>query len=211
MFEGRRSFGALAWLATLQFFVAEAFAAAAFPTYNYRFNYISDLGAAHCAHVCSPRHAVMNASFVLQGVLILAGVASATAGRGLLSRFSTLSLAVSAIGVAVVGLAPEDVAPGCHYAGAAANLLGSNLGALGCGSSPGAGAAARSGVVAGALGLAGCAALGLHAYEGLGVGAAERIAAYPFVLWLAVNGAAALVSPRRGGPLSRAGGRAGSA
>ena len=177
--------GGLAWLCALQFFVAEAFAAAAVPGYSYFQGYISDLGA----DIGSPRHGWMNASFVLQAVLILTGLALGRARP----RAATTALAVCAVGVGVVGLAPEDVAPGWHYAGAAANLVGCNLGALLSGLAPRAGAAARTGIAAGAVGLAACGALGLHAYGGLGVGAVERLAAYPFVLWLAVNGASALM------------------
>ncbi len=180
----RARWGGLAWLCALQFFVAEAFAAAAVPGYSYRLGFISDLGA----DMGSPRHIWMNASFVLQGGLILTGLAWGRA-RPLLA---TLALAICAAGVALVGLAPEDSAPGLHYAGATANLVGSNLGALLSGLAPRAGFAARTGIVAGAVGLAACAALGLHAYAGLGVGTVERFAAYPFVLWLAVNGASAL-------------------
>jgi hypothetical membrane protein len=113
----------------LQFFAAEAV-----PGYDYRYGCISDLGAVGCADICSPRHALMNASFVLQSGLILTGFSLAPRAR----------------------------------------------------------VAARSGIAAGAVGLAACGALGLNACGGVGVGAVERLAAYLFVLWLAVNGASGL-------------------
>lgn len=187
MIERERA-GGLAWLCALQFFVAEAFAAAAVPGYSYRLSYISDLGAEACSEICSPRHSWMNASFGLQTALILTGLAL----RPVRPRLGALALAVCAVGAGVVGFAPEDFSPDWHYAGATANLVGSNIGALLCGLAPGAGRAARAGIVAGAVGLAACVALGLHAYGALGVGVVERLAAYPFVLWLAANGAAAL-------------------
>jgi hypothetical membrane protein len=189
MFDRRRA-GGLAWLCAVQFFGAEAFAAAAVPGYSYRFGFISDLGAA----MGSPRQGWMNASFVLQGGLIVAGVAG---GRDF-PLAARVALVVCALGAALVGLAPEDVAPGWHYLGAAANLVGCNIGALLSGLGPGAGRAARAGIAAGAVGLAACVALGAHAYGGLGVGTVERLAAYPFVLWLAANGAATLLGD--GGP-----------
>jgi hypothetical protein len=72
-----------------------------------------------------------------------------------------------------------------------------------CGLSPRAPRPARAGIAVGFVGLAACAALGLHAYGGWGVGTVERLAAYPFVLWLAANGAAALMGDG-GAPVARA-------
>ena len=174
MFDRRR--GGLAWVCALQFFALEVFAAAAVPGYSYARDYISDLGAPSL----SPRYLWMNASFVLQAGLILAGLAGGLA-RG---RAAKAALALCALGAALVGLAPEDVAPGWHYTGAALNLLGCNLGMMFTGR--------RAGLAAGGVGLAACAALGAHAYAALGVGTVERLAAYPFVLWLAFEGTAAL-------------------
>ena len=73
----------------------------------------------------------MNASFVLQGVLIVAGaiVVWPLFPRGALSRLALGLVAASGFGVAVVGLAPEDSMPGWHYLGAAENLLFCNAGA----------------------------------------------------------------------------------
>lgn len=197
---GRLRAAGLAWVACLQYFAVEAVTAAASPGYNYRFGYISDLGATECASVCSPRHGWMNASFVVQGVLIAAGLALAWSalGKSRLATFGKISLAVCAAGVALVGLAPENVAAGWHYFGATANLVGCNLAALALGLT---GASAlRAGAVAGVVGLAACLALALHADGGLGVGAVERLAAYPFLVWLAGSGAALVLHPisRRG-------------
>lgn len=178
--------GAWVWVACLQFFVAEAFAAAALPGYSYRFGFISDLGAQDSA-----RHAVMNGSFVLQGALIATGLALSwgALGRGGRALGGKVSLAVCALGVALVGLAPEDVASGWHHAGAASHLVASNLGAMLIGR--------RGGVVAGAIGFAACLALWAEVYGGLGVGIVERLASYPFLLWLAGFGAAVLIQANR--------------
>jgi hypothetical protein len=77
----REYFGAWAKLSVLQYFVAESAVIAAWAgpqPYDRRTGFISDLGAIHCGihegrDVCSPLHAVMNASFVVQGLGMLVG------------------------------------------------------------------------------------------------------------------------------------------
>ena len=69
--------GAALWTLCWQYFAAEAISIAGWPgRYSLSQNFISDLGAMGCApspDVCSPLHALMNGSFLLQGVLIVAG------------------------------------------------------------------------------------------------------------------------------------------
>ena len=192
-----RRWGGALWVGCLQFFVSEAVAAAGFAgSYTYSRNYISDLGALSCGAGCSPLHALMNASFALQGVLIIAGafVVWPLFLRGALSGLALGLIAASGLGVFLVGLAPEDFAPGWHYLGAAENLLLCNAGAalLGVallreGSAPGA-----VGLLSLAFGLIGLGGLGGLAFGfdfGLGSGGVERVAAYPFPLWIAGMGA----------------------
>ena len=71
-------FGGTFLLASLQYFIAEILTALSWTKVPYSFfhNYISDLGVPECVvlasrSVCSPAHAVMDASFILQGALIL--------------------------------------------------------------------------------------------------------------------------------------------
>ena len=196
-----RRWGGALWVGCLQFFVAEAIAAAGFSgSYSFRRNYISDLGALSCSGSagggCSPLHALMNASFVLQGVLIVTGAAVVWPlfPRGALSRLALVLIAASGLGVAVVGLAPEDATPGWHYLGAAENLLFCNAGAalLGVallreGTAPRAVGLLSLGF--GLIGLAGLAGLAVGHDFGLGAGGVERVAAYPFPLWIAGMGA----------------------
>jgi hypothetical membrane protein len=191
----RRRGGAL-WVGCLQFFVAEAIAAAGFAgSYSFRRNTISDLGALSCGAGCSPLHGLMNASFVLQGVLIFAGafVVWPLFPRGALSRLALGLVAASGLGVAIVGLAPEDSAPGWHYLGAAENLLFCNAGATLLGVALLREGTSRAvGLLSLAFGLIGLAGLGGLAAGhdfGLGVGGVERVAAYPFPLWIAGMGA----------------------
>jgi hypothetical membrane protein len=181
------------WVGCLQYFAAEAMAAAGYRGgYSVRRNYISDLGAVRCGGAgCSPLHPLMNASFLLQGALILGGAVLLRPlfPRGL-ARLALALVAASGVGVAVVGFAPEDAAPGWHYFGAAENLLLSNAGAAVIGA-----ALLRERRAVGLLslgfgltGLAGLAGLARGLDFGLGVGVIERMAAYPFPLWLAGMG-----------------------
>jgi hypothetical membrane protein len=192
-----RRWGGALWVGCLQFFVAEAVAAGGFVgSYEYRRNYISDLGALSCGENCSPLHSLMNASLVLQGALILAGAFMVWPlfPCGALSRLALGLVAASGFGVALVGLAPEDAALGWHYLGAAENLLFCNVGAvlLGVallreGSAPR--AVGLLSLAFGLVGLAGLGGLAIGYDFGLGLGGVERLAAYPFPLWIAGMGA----------------------
>jgi hypothetical membrane protein len=189
-----RRWGGALWVGCLQFFAAEAVAAAGFAgSYSFRRNYISDLGALSCSAGCSPLHGLMNASFVLQGVLIFAGalVVWPLFPTGL-AKLALGLVAASGLGVALVGLAPEDSMPGWHYLGAAENLLFCNAGAALLGVALLRGGASRAvGLLSRTFGLIGLAGLGGLASGhdfGLGLGGVERVAAYPFPLWIAGMG-----------------------
>ncbi len=188
---GRRArAGAWAWLGCLQFFVAEALSNLGWDgRYSYRTNYISDLGAV----LQSPRHSLMNSSFLLQGLLIAAGallLAPRESGRPR-QRWAQVSFVLAGLGVAVVGLCPEDSTPRLHVLGAALHfnlgIAGMLLWGVGCWK-----AARLEGAIA-LLG-AGMAALGetllfnKGAAAMLGAGLVERITAYPLPLVLAATG-----------------------
>jgi hypothetical membrane protein len=199
-----RKVGAILWICCLQYFVAEAIAIPGWrPHYSLSRNFISDLGAVTCGERCSRLHAVMNASFLLQGVLIVVGaiLASSMFPKG---RLWTLALALvggSGVGVFIVGLAPEDVHGGLHYLGAAENLLACNLGmaVMGVAMLSSRQTTTWLGATTLAAGLTGVGAVALlptHHYFGLGVGGMERVAAYPFPLWLAGLGSLLLRTGR---------------
>ena len=68
--------GGLCWLLSLEFFVGQAVAQAAWTGAPYTLvnNEVSDLGITVCEtvkgqYLCSPLHTLMNASFILAGVL----------------------------------------------------------------------------------------------------------------------------------------------
>jgi hypothetical membrane protein len=189
--------GAIAWVLAAQFFVAQVVIAWAWSgPFDLTERYISDLGNTVCGPypagsttlVCSPWYVWMNASFILLGVTMSAGA--------LLTRraFRPTRLAIAArvffvlagVGVALVGLFPENVNMTMHAAGAGMNFVLGNaalvLFGLTLGSDSG-----RSwrwfGFCAGCLGLAGTALFVAGAYLGLGPGGMERVAAYPMPIW----------------------------
>jgi hypothetical membrane protein len=161
-------------------------------------NNISDLGATTCGpltigdyrtEVCSPWHPVMNATFVLSGLLTAAGAVCSwrawPAGRRAACGLALLVL--SGAGEVLAGLAPEDVSPVVHVGGSIVGILALNAGVLLLG-------AALWGVhraLGGAALLA--AAVGLFGFfvapaAGLPTGLSERLAGYPAVLWLIAAG-----------------------
>ena len=91
--------------------VVETVAASAWetPAYSYAFNFISDLGAPDCStfqgrEICSPLHTVMNAGFIVQGVLFV--VASVLLQRLASGRARNIYLAIALIygvGMVLVG------------------------------------------------------------------------------------------------------------
>jgi hypothetical membrane protein len=183
----RLRWGVLAWLLTLQFFVVETIAQSRYQgAYSRADDTISALGAGGSA-----AHQLMNASFVLQAGLILAG---ALLLRPVLLRsagqVAPVLLIASAVGVLLVGVFPTDGNALVHAIGAVTHFVGGGLGliALAYAVRP------RSeilGTVLAALGLVGTAATvffltGVTQY--LGEGGTERVAAYPLPLGLAVAG-----------------------
>jgi len=174
--------------------------------YSLSRNYISDLGAIGCdvrargltdatETLCSPLHAVMNTSFLLQGLLIVFGTALVWSSypKGKLWKTALLLIGASGFGVFLVGLAPEDAMPGLHFLGAIENFICCNAGmaAMGIAMLSWRSATRNAGFIAfsaGVIGLLGIGFLAMRTYLGLGVGGMERLVAYPFPLWLASMG-----------------------
>ncbi|MFW3169168.1 DUF998 domain-containing protein [Geodermatophilus sp. CPCC 206100] len=182
----RYRWGALAWLLTLQFFVVEAVVALQADGYSYADDVISALGAA-----ASPAHALMNASFLAQGVLIGAGaVLLRPALRGTGGRLAPAFLTAAAVGVVLVGLFPQDGREALHEAGAGLYLLGGGLAliALAYAVRP---RSEALGTTLALLGLVGVAMTVFFVAEitgYLGEGGTERAAAYVLPVGLALAG-----------------------
>jgi hypothetical membrane protein len=195
MLDTRLRWGGLAWLLTLQFFVAETIAQLRFGgAYSRADDVISDLGASY-----SPAAGLMNASFVLQGVLIAAGaLLLRPALPRAAGRLAVALLTVAAVGVGVVGIVPLDADGTVHAVGAVAHLAGSSLGLLALAHALRPRSELLGSVVA-VLGLVSTAA-SIFFFAGitrfLGEGGTERAAAYALPLTLAVAG----VALWRGGP-----------
>ncbi|HWO66727.1 MAG TPA: DUF998 domain-containing protein [Umezawaea sp.] len=202
--------GALFALGTAQFLVLHLIVQNAWerPRYNWWTNYISDLGAVGCApvlgnEVCSPLHTAMNTAFVLQGVLLLAGVvltANAWATKG---NRRTWQVMVGLAGVSwiVVGLVPEDVNLTLHSIGALPIFILGNIALVVAGTS----ASTRNRPVArvtalvlGVVGLLGFTLTVLAAANPngvIGIGFAERVTAFPLQVWALVVGIGVLARP----------------
>jgi hypothetical membrane protein len=180
--------GACAWLLTLQFFVVEAVAAARAPgDYSRAASTISDLGT-----TTSPAHRLMNASFVLQAVVIVVGaVLLRHALRGRAARVAPVLLTLAAAGVLIVGIFPSDGYTTVHATGAVLYLAGGGIGliALAYAVRP------RSELLGSTLALLGLVGTAMTVFfvagvtQLLGVGGTERAAAYVLPIGLAIAGA----------------------
>ncbi len=194
----RERTGAWCGVGCLQFFVCEQLARLGWPgLYSLRRDYISDLGeSSRCA-----AHGLMNASFFVQAVLIAAVAILLAPGRRF-GKPAQAALLASALGLALVATHPADRDPRLHIAGAEMHFLGAALGMLLAGSAcllarrlPGKRAAARAALVFGSVACAGDLLLlpfNAALAQSLGIGVAERLAAYPLPLWLAWIGFQAL-------------------
>jgi hypothetical membrane protein len=195
--------GAALWIiGVVQYFVAQVVAAAAWsdPPYSWSRNYVSDLGNTVCGpfavtggvpyQVCSPRHALMNTSFVLIGLCALAGAVLIVAAfpRSKRRTWGLWLWVLAGLGKVVVGLVPENTDLSLHTLGSL-NLPLSSVAVLLFG------LAAWSqrrwfawfSLLIAAIGVAGMVvftlAQGAHAAN---IGTLERVAGYPANLWMLV-------------------------
>lgn len=207
--ESRRTTGrtrlgaALLILGTVQFLVMHLVVQSAWeqPHYSWWTNYISDLGAVHCAPVlgnvvCSPLHAGMNAAFIAQGILlalgtILVSTAWAQTGRKLAWQ---VMVVLSGLSWITVGLIPEDVSITGHSIGALPIFIVGNIALIVAGrsgSTRNRPVVRRSALALGITGLLGFAltAIAIADPTGpMGIGIAERITVFPLQVWAIVAG-----------------------
>ncbi|GAB3876921.1 hypothetical protein GCM10028802_15940 [Terrabacter terrigena] len=203
--------GVACWLVQPLYVVVELLvAAAASASYSLRDDTISALGQLGCApghegavvDVCSAAPAVLDAAFVVFGLLRAAGAVllrPAVAGGGWGTTACALWVA-SGIAAAAVGLAPVDVVPGLHAGLALPVFVLQPLALVVTGVALGRSGAtgprlARSGLAVGAMTVAGAAAFGARLAGGPWVGALERATLWPAYPWLA--GAAWVLMSRR--------------
>jgi hypothetical membrane protein len=203
-----RTVGALCWLSSAQFFIAQVWVALAWTTpFSVIQNFISDLGNTRCGvfssetnlYVCSPRHALMNASFVVLGLTILAGGVLTHELRrpGIARQLARTFMVLAGVGGVLVGCFPENENLLLHSLGALAYFLFANLGLVMLGWSA-SGSVSRIKAVTLALGVIGIAATVLFFsghYLGLGIGGTERLLVYPLPFALTLSGGLMLLRP----------------
>jgi hypothetical membrane protein len=213
--------GGFLWLTSAQFFVVQAVAQQGWKgshPYSLAHSWISDLGATTCGTysggggviVCSPRHALLNGGLVVLGGQVLIG---AVLLQPLLpvSRFSRAALAllgVSGVALPFVAGFPEDTGKPWHAVAATIHLATAGLGMVATGlalKSAGRTKPAAVTLVLGAASVVGTVVTGTGGGLGVGRGAAERLAAWPFTVWTTLAGAIGLTAAGLSGGWKRGG------
>lgn len=204
----QRVLGGIAWILSVVYFAGQAVAQAVWTTpYSLVDNRVSDLGSTACGrtlahtYVCSPLHTVMNATFVLTGLLILGGLFLTRGAwpRRRLTTWGLVFLFVAGAGTILIGLSPENVNVPLHLLGAL-NIPAGNIAMLLIGLAvrrdrPG---LALASVLLGGVGLLGLlSGPPLVALTGHGGGLAERIALYPLIVWMVAVGLSLVRSSAR--------------
>jgi hypothetical membrane protein len=200
-------------LGSVVYLAAEAIAAAGWksPSYSYAQNWISDLGSATAGvfqgrELNSPLHVVMNAGFIIQGLLV--GFAIVLLSRtivGRTRRFTSIMGVVIAIGYVLVGTfhgslqAQQDGTLPLHFTGAALAIFGGNALALVLGlhwrKSAGTRTLGLLSAVVGGLGLLAAVVLMSTFNADVPSGLIERCSVYSIVLWELLVAVALLRSP----------------
>lgn len=199
--------GAIFWLLTVEFFIAQFVAQAAWPGYSMLTNDISLLGVTACGGylnpapggiepVCSPLHLVFNAGMAINGLLVVLGVwfTRHLWPRSKLTTAGLWLLALGGDGTMLAGLFPLDVSLPMHMIGAGLAL------GLACFGFCFLGAAVwrthrAFAVYSVATGVVALVGFGLYVgeiYIG-GRGTVERVAAWPQTLWYMATGALILL------------------
>jgi hypothetical membrane protein len=199
--SARRVVAALLTAGPIVYLAGEAISAAAWtdPAYSYAADWISDLGSTtggvfQGRSIDSPLHDVMNAAFIVQGLLLAAAmVVLARALHGRLRRAVTAIGAAAGVGYLLLGVfhgsasAAADGTLALHFTGAALAILGGNVLALLLGihwwRDPATRGLGHASAPLGALGLVATVVLLVTMGSGLPAGLIERIAVYPVVLW----------------------------
>lgn len=188
--------GAILWLYGIQYFIAQVVAASAWRNgFSWANNTISDLGNSACgsyngAFVCSPRHTIMNVSFVLLGITMISGAfyLSRQFHMDRLVTYGFGCMALAGLGTILIGLFPENTVSGLHILGAVLPFVFGNIGMLLIGKycTDFSRWLRLYGIASGLIGLVGLGLLLFHADFGLGNGTIERITAYPQTIWMIV-------------------------
>jgi hypothetical membrane protein len=189
--------GPILYLVSIQYFAAQLIAGLFWRMpYSVSRDTISDLGNTACGtwngrYVCSPLHGLMNASFIVLGSTMVLGSALTFRyfARGRAAAAGFAAIAVSGLGVVMVGLFPENSVPVLHGLGAAIPFVVGNVALVVLGLSLEMPAILRAySFLSGIVALLSLAAYASRHYLGLGEGGIERVVAYPQTIFLVVIG-----------------------
>ncbi|HUA12972.1 MAG TPA: DUF998 domain-containing protein [Candidatus Sulfotelmatobacter sp.] len=189
--------GPALWILSIQYFVVQIVVARDWSqAYSYLHNTISDLGNTSCSvydnrYVCSPDHAVMNASLIVLGFTMLLGATllycefKQTTG----SLLGFIGMGLAGLGTILVGLFPENTISSLHFIGALLPFLVGNLSIGWFGHTLDIPKWLRIySFLTSTVTLLALVFFITHSYLGLGIGGMERIVAYPQTVWLIVFG-----------------------
>lgn len=209
--------GGVLWAGSVQFFLAQAWAQRDWKgsaPYSLRTSWISDLGATTCGRysggggvlVCSPRHALLNASLMLLGAQVVLGtlLLQPLTGEGRYGRTAGSLLVLAGAALPFVGAFPEDTGKPWHAVAATVHFAAAGLGMVAAGLAVRARypRAATLTFVLGGASLAGTLLTLAGSGAGVGRAAVERLAGWPFTLWTTAAGALVLVAVTARRPLS---------
>ena len=207
--------GVAAWVVgVLWFYLAQLIVGARWsqPGYSWSTNNVSDLGNVHCQmwaedghaaqYVCSPLHNLMNATFILEGLVIIFGlwVIGSLWKKSISAHASRVFLTLAGAGIIVAGLAPADVSENVHVVlGAFFIFLFGNMGLLVAGKAVNhetLGGLRRLAPIFGGVGFAGGFLFFSYHYLGLGPGGMERVWGYVVPIWTFIVGGYGLYKSR---------------
>lgn len=199
-------YGGLCWTMSVVFFAGQAIVqGASTRPFSLTTNLISDLGNTACGPtVCSPLHTLMNAIFILVGLLHWAGAVMIRSAwpQPRLRMPATVLVSLAGWGLAYAGVFPENVAPVNHAFGALLGLACLNLGMLVVGVALVPASKVFGGLALGA-GIVGGLSLLLfltHAFPLTGL--IERIADYPGAATIVLLGTVVTLRSLRAGVLT---------
>ncbi|MDT2008566.1 DUF998 domain-containing protein [Rhodococcus opacus] len=195
--------GGAAWVLIALYFVAEFVTARAWPRpYEVRTSSVSNLGVTGCdgsgaqvaaVRLCSPLHAVINSAFILTGVFILVGAVCLREflPRGRIRRAALALLGLAAVSAALTGFIPINVDAHLHQIVATPTFVARNaaMAVVAVGLYPRWRPFALWTGLCSVVGILGMAAILLPDTP---FGITERIALYPFTVWVVTAGVAAL-------------------
>jgi len=211
----RQLIGPLFLILTIEYFLAQFIAQLGWPGYSIRDLDVSALGITTCGpfmdpttkvtfQVCSPLHLVMNAGFILLGILTIVGMFLSRGAfpKRKLTSTGILFITLGGLGEILAGLFPGNVNLALHAIGALLHWVIGGTGVLliGFGILRTNRAVAIFSLICAAIVIIGFFLYGNHVYLGLGRGGMERVTAYPQTIWLIVIGLILYKRSKSGSP-----------